>query len=427
MNARFTFALGSWLPACLITLLIAGTAHAQGILLSGVGPVNRAMGGAATAAPIEAAGALHWNPASISGLPSSEVTFSMELLLANTEVSSSAFGVSGSTSGEAGATPIPVVALVHKPCNSRWTFGLGMYGIAGFRVNYAASPDGSNPILGPPPADGGVGLGKVFSEAEVLQIAPTISYALTDRLSFGVSPTVTMARVATDPLVMAAPDPGTGTPFSGRGTRWAWGGGVQVGVYYIGPRGWSWGASVKSPQWFEDFRFKTEDGGVAKLDIDFPMIVSLGGSYTGWDRWLLAVDVRFFDYKNVQGFGNEGFAPDTSVRGLGWSSIMSVHTGVQYELTPCMHLRAGYVFQQNPISNADSIYNVASPLTIQHVLSVGGSYQLNRNLIASIAYIRGMQNEITGPYVTPAGAIPDGSVTNKTSADALTFGFTVRY
>ena len=39
-----------------------------GFILTGVGPVNRSMGGASTAAPIDATGALYWNPASISGL-----------------------------------------------------------------------------------------------------------------------------------------------------------------------------------------------------------------------------------------------------------------------------------------------------------------------------------------------------------------------
>jgi long-chain fatty acid transport protein len=413
---------------CFVGLVLAwsATARGQGIALSGVGPINRAMGGAATAAPLDAGGALHWNPASISGLPSSEVMFSLELLLADTEVSSQLGPFSGSTSGEAGTVPIPVVALVHKPCDSRWTFGLGMYGIAGFRVNYPARPDLSNPILSPQPPDGGLGVGKVFAEAEILQIAPTISYALTERLSVGISPTISMARLAADPLLFATPD-ADGRYYSGRGTRWAWGGGIQAGVYYIGERGWHWGASIKSPQWFEDFRFTTEDGQVAKVDIDYPMIISVGGAYSGFERWLLATDVRFFDYANTPGLGNEGYNPDRSLRGLGWSSVMSVHTGAQYKVNECLHVRVGYVFQQNPIRQGESSYNVASPLIIQHLASVGASYQLSRALVASVAYVHGFQNQVQGPVITPDGTIPNSLVGSQVSADALTMGFTVRY
>ena len=51
-------------------------ARAQfGMAVSGVGPINRSMGGAAVAAPIDSAGAIYWNPATISGLGRSEMEF----------------------------------------------------------------------------------------------------------------------------------------------------------------------------------------------------------------------------------------------------------------------------------------------------------------------------------------------------------------
>src|ERR1700724_1691834 len=61
----------------------------EGIVLTGAGAVNRSMGGAATAAPIDATGALYWNPASITGLKRSEMEFGMELLFPHTTLSSS--------------------------------------------------------------------------------------------------------------------------------------------------------------------------------------------------------------------------------------------------------------------------------------------------------------------------------------------------
>jgi long-chain fatty acid transport protein len=156
---------------------------AQGIALSGVGPVNRAMGGAATAAPIDALGAIQWNPASIGGLADSEVAFGLELLLPTETLSSSiqpgALGhgfppvlLAGSTLGEPGASPIPTAALVQKIADSPWTLGFGMFGIGGFRVNYPSSL--TNPVLMPPPPSG-VGLGHVFADAQFLQIVPTAS------------------------------------------------------------------------------------------------------------------------------------------------------------------------------------------------------------------------------------------------------------
>jgi long-chain fatty acid transport protein len=175
----------------LVLLALPGAVCAQGIALDGAGPVNRAMAGAATAAPIDASGALFMNPASISGLECSEMDIGLELLLPTETLSSSltipGVGViGGSTGGEPGTTPVPTMAIVHKCCDSPWTLGLGMFGIAGFASNYPASslttthnpvlfPQQNSSIVGLPP-----GLGRINSSAQFFQIIPTASYAITE-------------------------------------------------------------------------------------------------------------------------------------------------------------------------------------------------------------------------------------------------------
>ena len=49
---------------------------------------------------------------------------------------------------------LPTFAMVHKPDDSRWSFGLGLFTIGGVGANYPANP--VNPLLTPPPP---VGLG----------------------------------------------------------------------------------------------------------------------------------------------------------------------------------------------------------------------------------------------------------------------------
>ena len=439
---------GIVLAAVLVTLSAAQAVHAQGIALSGVGPVNRAMGGASTAAPIDAAGAIHWNPASISGMKRSEMAFGMELLLPTERISSSieagALGggfppvrLAGSNRGEPGVAPIPTVALVHKSEDSYWTYGLGVFGIAGFRVNYPSSA--TNPVLMPQNnAPGGFGgLGRTRAEAEYLQIAPTASLALTERLSVGFAPTVTLALLSADPLVFAAPDDadGSGVPTypPAGGTRRHWGAGFQVGVFYILDDSWRLGFSLKSPQWFESFRCKTEDElgapRSASVDFDYPMILSLGTAYRGGRDWLLACDVRYFDYRNTDGFGDPAaFAADGRVIGLGWRSVFSIHTGLQYRASDRLHLRLGYQYNDNPIRAGDTFFNSATPLIIQHVVSTGLSWSLTDSLSLSLAYLHGFENRSVGPIVAPGvGGLAGTSVTTETSADALNLGLTVQY
>ena len=77
------------------------------------------MGGASVAAPIDSIGAIYWNPASISGLASSETSFGLGLLMPNHTVSSTFPGLgSGSTEADAGIFPVPNIGWVHLVENS---------------------------------------------------------------------------------------------------------------------------------------------------------------------------------------------------------------------------------------------------------------------------------------------------------------------
>ena len=310
-----------------------------------------------------------------------------------------------------------------------------MLAIAGFTTNYPV--DLTNPVFSPQSNTPGVpgGFGRVYTKATFLQIAPTVSLAVTDQLSIGFGPTLTLGEVIVDPLVFAAPDDadGSGAPRypSGRGTRFHFGGGAQLGVYYKTYSCWNFGASIKSPQWMEDIHYKTEDelgrprGGSLKLDL--PMIVSVGTSYTGFENILVAVDVNYYDYKNTDGFKGQGFNPDGSVAGLGWESIFSVATGVQYQVNEGLSLRLGYTFNENPTPSSETLIAAATPLFYQHQLHVGASKRLGCNLWVHLAYTHILEAEITGPIVSPAGIVPGSSVTNKESVHLLSLGATVHY
>ena len=410
--------------------------RAQGIALSGVGPVNRAMGGASTAAPIDAAGALMWNPASISGLPGSEVDLGMELLLPTEKLFSNfpAYGLQGSTGGEPGVSPIPELAVVHKSEGSPWSYGVGIFGIAGFQTNYPASL--TNPVLTAQPPNG-VGLGRVSSIAEYYQVVPTVSFALNEKLSVGFAPTLTIARLDVNPMVFAAPDDANGKGYynypASDGTRYHFGGGFQVGVYYAASQDWQVGFCFKSPQWFETFTSNIVDElgrpEVASVRFNYPLILSCGASYTGIENWLFACDVRYFNYAGTDGFGSPAaFNASGAVTGLGWRDIVSVHSGAQYCATERLTLRIGYAYNPDPIGTEEAFFNVGSPLIIEHVLGTGFSYSLTSNEILSVAYLHGFQNQVSGPIQAPGlGALPGTSVTSSVSADALSAGLTIQY
>ena len=407
-------------------------AYGQGISLRGVSTINESMGGVAVACPLDAAGAIHWNPASITGLPSSETSFSMGLVMPTTSLSSSlpanAFyrgspAMSGSDGGEAGAVPAPSMAFVQKVADSRWSYGLGIMAIGGSAVNYPAST--TNPILLQQP----YGLGQLAASVDIYQIAPTVAYQLSEHWSFGVSPTITMGKLYADPLFLG-PAYGGEWP-AGIGTRYVWGGGCQAGLYCTTDSCWQFGAAVASPQWMEPFRYKSisvagEPVSVS-YDLNYPAVASVGAAYTGFERWLIGVNVRYFDYADTPGFNAAGCNPDGSLKGLGWNSIMAVAVGVQRQVNDRLTLRCGYCFNEDPISTDVVQYNVASPLITQHTVHIGASCTIPGDWIASVAYTHAFENTVTGPMHSAAGAIPGSSVSSSVSADVLSVGVTKRY
>ena len=101
--------------------------------------------------------------------------------------------------------------------------------------------------------------------------------------------------------------------------------------------------------------------------------------------------------------------------------------GAQYQLTDTISLRAGYSYNQNPISNAQSSFNVASPTILEHAVYLGFSYRVSDALSLSMAYWHGFENSIDGPFNGPTGPVPNTSVRSTVSADSLIVGTTVQF
>ncbi len=389
---------------------LSSTVLGQGVYLTGVGAVNRSMGGAATAAPLDAMGALHWNPATISGLRCNEIGFSAEVMLIDTELTDF---LGQTADAETGVFPIPAMGWVHHLEGTDNTIGLGLFSFAGFGQNLPAV--NGHIVLDPmSPAS------PLYSEGQFFQIVPTFSRAFTDRLSVGFAPTINLARVEIDPILFGPAGVPAGFEGSGSGTRWSWGLGAQLGVYYMHSDTTQYGFSIKSPQWFEEFRTHTKGFGapaVSRLKLDLPMIISAGMSYTGIQDWTFALDLRYFDYKNTDGFGS----PDMFGTELDWSNVFAVALGAQRKVNDKLYVRGGYTFNTSPIDTGSYGINIATPLIQQHVVALGASYSFAENVDLSLSYIQILEAD-------QSGVNPDfGPVSGQIATYSLAAGVTVRY
>ncbi|MCL2709800.1 MAG: outer membrane protein transport protein [Planctomycetaceae bacterium] len=410
-----------------ISYVAQQAALAQGVLLRSIGATNAAVGGTATAMPLDASGAIMWNPASISALQKNEMTFGMELIVANSRVESEVGTFSGSTRGEMGVVPAPNMAFVWRTCpHSPITYGLGMSAIGGAASLYPHKPlfepgtsslePGGNPVLN----DHGRSANII-----ILQVTPTVSAQLTDRLSVGVAPIVDLASLNINPMSLGRAIAPTDQSLMTYGTRYIWGAGFQVGTLYDFKNNWKAGFMFKSPIWAERLYFTGTDGvgdpGTVNFQLNLPMTLSAGISYDGVRDTVIGMDVRYLDYSNTAGL-NKGVNPQTGVvEGLDWESVFSINLGMERKINNRMKARLGYCWNENPIPNRSAALCISAPMITQHVFSCGFSYAFARDLEMSAAYSHAFMAKQTGPL--PGG----GTVTNVLYADSFFAGITKRW
>lgn len=435
----------------LFLLMLGTTTKAQvGHVLQGVGGVNMSMGGAATAQPLDINGALLWNPASLSKFDGQILSFNAGLFFSDPSISSTVptqnGPFSGTTGDDRGVSVLPALAYVWGKDESKHTFGISAFGVSGFGVTFPESQD--NPITMPQSSGG---FGHIESDYALLQLSFAYSYQLTDKISLGIQPNFNYATLEIGPNPLAAPSQTLGYPNSDKAT--AFGIGAQIGLFYDSGSGLKIGASYKSKQIFNDFSFNNTylDGSEAPgvdFNMDYPAIYSVGLGYSMGD-FDYALDYRFIDYENTDGFKKSGWQlaesgdfsgfPTGAVQGFGWQSISVVSTGLQYKGIQNLPLRIGYTYSENPIR--DEFVFMSSPATavIKNAFQFGFSYKLNPRFSLDVAYHHGTSSGSTsgpllnptpdsagGPWnadTNPTGAIPGSEVAYDMTTDLVVVGF----
>ncbi|HQR43393.1 MAG TPA: outer membrane protein transport protein, partial [Gemmatales bacterium] len=273
--------------------------HAQpGIYLPGAGAVNGGMAGVSTAKPVDALGAMFWNPAAIGRLGHNEASIGGAFIYPDITLSSSLPQIggpvlSGSTRSDNGFPLLPSLAIVSKlEEGNPMTLGLGLLSLGGGGVNFPG--DASNPVLSPTGPFNQFVLGPIFSSLQLFQLTPTVSYQVTDRLVVGLGPTIDIAIASFDPAYFAAPNINQGQLNSfpnAVNARPFWGGGFRAGLVYSVTDTIDMGFGYTSPQWMETFEFNSRDslGNARRLSLELrlPAIYSWGVAWSAMEQLTL--------------------------------------------------------------------------------------------------------------------------------------------
>jgi long-chain fatty acid transport protein len=417
-----------------VVVLSTDAATAQGVAAPGAGPINRSMGGASTAAAVDF-GSSYWNAATLSFLERDEVLIGSELIIPSIHDSSrlrarsingifppeNRYGTSRSDSGV--PTDLAVGGSWKLQPDSPLTMGLLITGLVGGNVNFAGSF--TTPTLAPRQPPNYFGLGPIYPNTALLSIKPMASYRPGDRLSIAAAPVVTTGSVQFNPALFAPGPPdqfGIPTFPSATNSRPFWGAGFELGLLYELNDPWNLGLSYKSPIWQEKWTFSSYNPDLSPRTIgiqaDIPAIYSWGIAYKGIDRLLVDVDLRYFDYRNAALWGDS-----IASGGLAWDSILGVAVGGQYQLTDRLTLRGGYLFNENPINEVKTIFNIQAPGFIQHTLSLGATLRLNDNILFTAGWVHEFRNVIEGPIPQ----IPASTARMDAQTDSILAGLTIQY
>lgn len=443
----------------LLSLLSTFAFSQVGHVMQGVGAFNMSMGGAATGQALDISGALQWNPASISAFDETSIKLDVGLFFASPELSSSlpanfmwpgAPGVSGTTEDELGTSVMPALAMVWGKEGSKHTFGASVFGVSGFGVIFpeetnspldaAGNPNmnfdptlNSNPINYPQAAGG---FGRVESSYMMLQIGLTYAYDLTDNFSIGVQPTLNYGSLKLLPNPTANPN-AFGYPNTDATSSIGFGG--QIGLYYDSKTGLKAGVSYKSQQFMGEMDFENTYPDNSKQNnlftMNYPAIYSAGLGYS-LEKFDLAVDYRYVDYANTDGFSESGWTNTASVAGFGWESINVISAGIQYKGIDKLPIRVGYTFSSNPITEELAFFSVSAPAIVKNAFQVGLSYEFSDKFSIDGVYHFGTSGEATSGELlspmavtptNPLGALPGTSVSYTMNTSLVMLGLSYKF
>jgi long-chain fatty acid transport protein len=407
----------------LVLVLATPAAYAgNGHFLHGIGAVNSAMGGAGVALPIDPLGALLLNPALLTDLDGSRFSFSAEYNTQKNAVESRVGPFSGRTEDDSDPALIPAFGWTRHKSGSRLAYGMGFLGLAGFGADYPQ--DSTNPILAPQPQ----GFGRVYSNYQFMKVPLVVAWRVNESLSLGVSLNTARASLTADPAGFAAPDcSGPAGPcfFPRVNSDSAWGYGLGVGVFYKINPAFALGLSYNTETDFEDFEWNSAVANPnlptfgrnrkIELQLNAPAVLVGGLAYTPSDRLAIAVDGKWINYENTEGFKDV----------LGFQDITVFDAGVQWRATDRFILRAGYNRGENPIPEERTFLTVPVPAIFEDRVAAGFGTRVNDNLELDAAYYHVFENRITGPFLGPTGPVPGTSVTTEMAMDSivLTFSF----
>ncbi|MEZ5910688.1 MAG: outer membrane protein transport protein [Hyphomicrobiaceae bacterium] len=273
--------------------------------------------------------------------------------------------------------------------------GFSVYGNGGMNTDFGGLARTTPPC--PPGATGifcggrlGVNLQQAF-----------ISFAMAKRfgsVSVGVAPIVARQQFEAEGLGLFG--------VSGSVTDVSWGYGARAGIEWQIAPGLRLGVAGNTRVYMEKFD-KYARLFAGQGDFDIPASLQAGIAFDVNPHLTLMADYKRIWYGSVASIANPSanafIAPFGAGNGpgFGWRDIDIFKVGLEWRASRKLTLRAGYAYNTSPIRSADVMLNILAPGVVQHHITGGFEYKLNRKLSLEAAVFYAPEATVSGVELPP--------------------------
>ncbi len=376
--------------ALLYIMFIGGALATNGMLPHGLGTKSKGLAGAGVALPQDAM-IVAINPAGGVWVGQRyDVGFSLFSPLREfTEFGAAGgFVAPGTYESDSNIFLIPHGAWNWRLDNDR-AFSLAVYAAGGMNTDYP-----SNSFWNGTTVAGSTGI-----DLKQLFITPTYSMKTNDKTSFGVSAVVAIQAFEAKGLSAFSGNSVDGTRLSDNGVDLSYGLGLKLGFQTsLSPEltlAGSYSTKIDMSE-FDDYAGLFSNRG----DLDIPATAIIGVAWKLSDASVLAFDIQYIAYSNVDAIGRsitllgggESRFGGTNGPGFGWDDMTIYKLGYQWKGSSDMTWRVGASYGENPVS--ETTLNILAPAVIETHLTFGFTKKTSKTSEFNFAFMYAPENTV---------------------------------
>jgi long-chain fatty acid transport protein len=358
--------------------------------------------GLAYTARVNNPSAVLYNPAAINQLEGMQCSMNSTFITYRSEFHS--YQTGKTTAQDDHLFILPSFYLTKK-INDQWSVGIGSFSHFGLTSDWPSDWEGRYLAT--------------FAQLRSFFVNPVVSYQMTPKLSIAAGINGIYSDVLQRKNINLMPLPDGRARFKGNDLGW----GYNLALLYRITDKLKFGLSYRSqidmhyegdikfhvPRFIKDL---VPEGG-ASLDIDLPSFLSAGFCYTVLEKWIFEFDVIWTGWSSYDKLALKFDKPVPKIMEKSaapiirdYKNVYDFCLGVSYQATPCLTLRAGYLFDPSPVpeENVDPIL----PDSDKNIYTIGMGYKrgsMTVDLANYLVFYRGIdvrrnRDGLNGKYET---------------------------